>query len=467
MISVKKLISGINLPRREQFFGCHPDFKKHFKECEKKVLQERRSELMLGEKISLDDLYSSIHPEIYIIPRSKHFNVFDHWEDTIGIERVALPFSSNDFYVDVDYYRKEKSALVELWNTASFFRLGRISQLGYLVPPRTYLPDENEKVYYFFPQFPHNRLMHSWLTAILADVVLARCGFSRNERSPFVLTAGCHDLATPAGGDSVMRIDPQNLSEETNFSYLLKREGLDKKWSKEFGFNLEESQEWVNGKGTMGKLLTMIDKMTYEALDCYWVGSMGPGKIRNFIKRNPLVMDVWETIQVTPDRSHFYIADSARLYKLLVLRALEFQELLLDPYCRVLDHTLHKEIEALYQKKAITKDDLLTFDDSWLNLFLQEHSKRRKRHLSFLATPDDYLWVKLETQEESEKFGKKLGNKFSHSEYIRPFSTGLDWNTINEKKEIVPAREEISFKKVRHLERIANSFAGWYVYYLK
>lgn len=463
---MKKYMSGIDVPNPYPFFGDHPEFKNHFRECRKKVLREGKLDLLLGEKISLDELYISAHPETYLIPKNRYLNVIDHWGEPIGLERMILPFSSNDFYVNLDY-RKEKSALVELWNTPAFHRLGRISQLGYLVPPRTYSPNENKKVYYFFPQFPHNRLMHSWLTAILADVILARCGFSRKDRSSFVLAAGCHDIATPAGGDSVMRIDPQNLSEETNFSYLLKREGLDKKWKDEFEFNLEEAQDWIKGKGVMGKLLTMIDKLTYEALDCYWVGSIRPGKIRNFIKRNPLVMDSWETIRVTPDRSHFYFSDFHKLHKLLMLRAFEFQELLLDPYCRALDHTLYKEIEGLYQKRMITKDDLLTLDDSWLNIILQEHSERRKRPMSFFATPDDYLWIKFGNLEESERFRVELGDRFSHSEYIHPFSTGLDWKTINEKGEIVLARKVISSSRVRYIEKIAKSFVGWYVYYYK
>jgi hypothetical protein len=466
VISVRKKLLDDGFRQPKAFFGCHPNFSKHFGACRRDVFRNGKLDLMLGEKLTLEDLQISVHPEVYLIPRNKYFNVVDSWGDSIGIERITFPFSSTDFYVDIDY-GKEKSALLELWHTPAFIRLGRISQLGYLVPPNTYQYGEKNKVFYYLPTFPHNRYMHSWLTAILADVILARCGFSRKERAPFVLTAGCHDIATPAGGDSVMRIDPQNLSEEENFSYLLKKCGLDKKWKKEFNFNLKEASSWVKGRGAMGKLLTMIDKMAYAALDCYWVGNIRPGRIRSFIKMNPLVMDAWETIQVTPDRSRFYFSDSQKLHKLIILRALEFQELLLDPYCRALDHTLYKEIGELYHKNIITRDDLLTLDDSWLDHILQDYSERRKRPLSFLATPDDYLWIKFHDQKKAEEFRKKLGDRFSHSECIHPFSTGLDWDTMNKKGEIVPAREAIPYERIKYLEKISKSFAGWYVYYYK
>lgn len=69
------------------------------------------------------------------------------------------------------------------------------------------IPDPEIKVSVekFFNEL-HSR-DYSILTAALMEVILARNGFSKNERDAAVLTAACHDIAMPAGGNLTQEID--------------------------------------------------------------------------------------------------------------------------------------------------------------------------------------------------------------------------------------------------------------------
>lgn len=450
-------------------FGQHPEFGRRFKASWakthkiKKGSPQKLDELVFGKEVSLSDIADSRHPKVFVIPRDRFLSVVDAWDDVIGFERTIFPFSSTDFYVDID----EKGLFNELCRSEPFSRLGGISQLGYLVPPRPEGWDKNVNIAYIRPTFVHNRWIHSLLVTILTEVILARNGFSREERAPVVLTAGSHDIAIPAGGDSVKRVDPKNLNEEKNFSWVLKQHGLAKYWTKQFGFNLSLAKKWVKGEGLFGRLLDAIDKISYTALDCYWIGFERPCQIRNFCLENPLVMDVWQDISFTPDKTDFAFSNPERLFKFLLLRAYEHQELLLNPYCRALDLFLKRLVEPLYQAGIITREQLLAWDDQQLEDVL---ARFYPQELKFFIEPEELSCKKFTTTLKSRKFCLKLGKRLDHAEYISGFSTCLDWpvwkkNWLTWKKKMVPLREAISQGKVKLLEEIAASTRGYYVYY--
>lgn len=272
-------------------FGKHPDFEKDFRKNRKRARclikkgrLEKFEEAVMGKKTYLSELFNPKHPDVFLIPRCKHLFVVDDWEDAIGFERISFPFSSTDFYVDID---KEESVFYPFGHSGAFFRIGGIDQLGYLVPPRPDDWDKNVSVAYIMPQFPHTRWIHSMITAILMEVILSRNGFSKKDRDPKVLTAASHDIAIPAGGDSVKRVDPDNLREEDNFIWVLQYYGLEKAWSENFSFNSELAKEWVEGNGVFGELLDAIDKISYTALDCYYLGLTREGKVRDSCSKNP------------------------------------------------------------------------------------------------------------------------------------------------------------------------------------
>src|SRR3989344_5328417 len=331
-------------------FGAHPDFLKDFNSYREKI-GTLPWNLLMGEEISLSALADPRHPEVFVIPRDRHLSVVDEWGDVIGFMQTRFPFSSTDFYANLT---EGKGVFGELFHCNPFYRLGDIVQLGYLVPPH---PDDwldDQRIAYMVPAFRHTRWVHSLVAAILLEVILARNGFSGKEKDPAVLTVACHDVAMPAGGDSVKRVDPENLDEEKNFSWVMEKSGLVEKWAKRFGFQLDLAQQWVRNEGLFGRLLDVVDKLSYTALDCYAIGRERPGKIRSLCAVFPLIMDVWQDIRFTEDRTAFAFTNAQRLFNFLLLRAYEHDEFLFNPYSRALDLFLKKKVQPLYDAGFIT-----------------------------------------------------------------------------------------------------------------
>ncbi len=465
-------ISGFRSPAPFNF-GQHPDFDfkayqrdacrvlgkreraKTLKEAERRIYDY----LGLWEKreLSISKLFNPLHPDVFLIPRNRFCFPVDEWDDAIGFERTVFPFSSYDFYVDVD---KQGSIFYEICHTTAFQRLNGISQLGYLVPPRPKEWDKNISIAYLVPPFPHTRWMHSLLAAIITEVVLARNGFSKEMRIPRVLTAGFHDITTTAGGDSVKRVDPKNLKEERTFAWVIRRYGLDKRWEEQFGFNLAVAEGWVAGKEAFGQLLDFIDKICYTALDCFHLGVQRRGKVRTLCLEHPLVMDVWQDI-ITLDKHNFVFANPENLFRFLLLRAYEHKELIFNPYSRALDLFLKKLVLPLYRKRIITREHLLTKDDNWLQGILEKYYPRQ---IKWYIEPEELSWKKFKTAREQRMFCKELGRRLDHAEHILKFDTGLDFPVLDNGR-VIPLKEAISQEKVKLLENIAASMKGYYVYY--
>lgn len=434
-----------------QHFGSHPEFPKGLLS---EIWQYKRT-------VPLDSFYDPSHPEIFLIPRNNFFEVLDYFDDSIGIERISFPFSSFDFFIDFE--RNEKGVFHSLTKNPTFRRMGGISQLGYLFPKDDRIDHKHQKVFYLPPAFPHTRWLHSLTTAILAELILTRNDFSFNARAPFVLAAGSHDIATPAGGDSTMRIE-KDLSEEKNYSQVLTMNGLHKKWEKRFNFNLGEAQSWVNGKGVLGHLLDIVDKISYTCLDCYFLGLEKSNLVRTFCDENPLVMDIWQDIVYDHEYGFFYFKNPERLYNFLHLRALEHLELLFEPRSRALDFYIGKYVKKLYQKGTITKMDLLTKNDSWLNLIFEEEFPNE---FNCIISPDELIWKKFQTKEELEKFSLEIDSeKIDHVDHIKGFKLGIDW-LVNYKGRITRLKDCISKKKLQALLDIVELTKGWCLYYKK
>jgi hypothetical protein len=294
------------------------------------------------------------------------------------------------------------------------------------------------------------------LVTVLTDLILARNGFDSGKRAPVILAAGGHDIAIPAGGDSVKRADPEGLDEEKNFSWVIEHCKLDKAWKK-YGFNLPEAQKIVENAGVFGRLLDFTDKIAYTALDCYFLGLMRPGEIRNLCISHPLVMDVWQDI-VFSGKEGFVFSDAGRLFDFLLLRAYEFQEFLLNPYSRALDLYLKGLVKPLYEKGEITKEQLLTNDDMWLERFLEERCPGK---ISSYIEPEKLSCRKFKTKAKEERFLAVAGNTVDHEEHLTGFSSGLDWKILGGGT----LREAVSKEKAGLLEGVIESTKGYYVYY--
>lgn len=446
-------------------FGDHPKVRRalerHHRDVrnpkKQKSLHRKMWKRIKDKGVPVQRFANSRHPEVFIIPRDMQRLLVEGSEGEVAaFHKMELPFSSTDFFVDID-----EADLFHVFASNPLFRLTMVSQLGYLVPPRPDEWDKEQSIAYTVPQFRHSRWEHSLLMAMLMEVILARNGFFQKERAAKVLTAACHDIAMPAGGDSVKRVDPKALDEEENFAWVLNHYGLAEKWSGEYGFDIILAQEMVRGKGMFGRLLDVLDKISYTALDCYHVGLVRPGQIRDLCIEHPLIMDVWQDIRFTADKTKFFFLKPKRLFHFLLLRAYEYQEFLFNPYSRALDLFLKNLVQPLYDKGIITREQLLTCSDNWLEIILTKHYPGA---LKPIIEPELLSFQKFETEEEQQAFADRLGNKLSHTEHINGIKTGLDW-LVRHWGRIIPLREAILQDEVDLLEGVARSTIGYYVYY--
>jgi len=437
-------------------FGQHPEFQRAFKKWQREV---KRGEP--PHAVPLADIFRV--GKVYLILRNRYVEAVDDFGDRITTgspDNAILPFSSYDLFADIyeDPYFKE---LLE----RPFFRLGGISQLGYLVPPRPEDWKLDVAMIYPAPYFVHTRWAHSRLVAFLMEAILAKHGYTEQERLPVVLASAYHDVATPAGGDSVKRVDPEGLDEEDNFEWVLDHHGLTQKWSNEYGFDMAKAKEWVKGIGLFGRLLDIIDRMAYTALDCYYVGSSRPCKLRSLGLENPLAMDVWQDLKFNNDRSNFAFTDPSRLFQFLLFRACEHKELLMNPYSRALDFLLQQLVQPLYKSGTITREQLLLGDDDWLRIVLQEHCP--DKNVWCFLEPELLGWKKFETLEELEIF--RSGNEaIDHVEYMKGFDTGLNLGVYSGSDEkIVAVKALLRDEQTNELEEMSRQIRGYYAYFIK
>ncbi|MDD5750321.1 MAG: hypothetical protein PHU56_01560 [Candidatus Pacebacteria bacterium] len=434
-------------------FGQHPGFQKAFQEWQQQV---KRGEI--PEAVSLDSILSL--GRVHLVPRDRYVEIIDSFGDKIatGSPDIAiLPFSSYDLLADV----YEDTFFKELLGQP-FFRLGGISQLGYLVPPKPDNWKSDTAMIYPAPYFSHTRWAHSRLVAFLMEAILAKHDYTEQERLPVVLASAYHDIATPAGGDSVKRVDPAGLDEEENFEWALRHYGLAQRWSDEYGFDMEKAKGWVNGRELFGRVLDVVDRMAYTALDCYYVGSSRPCDVRSVGLKNPLTMDVWQDLKFNDGRSDFAFTDPDRLFHFLLFRAYEHKDLLTNPYSRAMDSLLQQLVKPLYDKGTITREQLLLGDDNWLNSVLQEHYP--DKNVWCFIEPERLDWKKFDSLEELQTFCSGRKQAVDHVEYMKGFDTGLSIGAHSDAK-IVPVRDLLKDEQVGELEEISRQTKGYYAYF--
>jgi hypothetical protein len=420
------------------------------------MLSFKKSKLtasLFGE-VPIRNFFSSIHPEVYLIPQADYFKVVDDFGDAVGFFQLPMPFSSFNFYADFDL---DGGVFSALYHEPTFHRMGGISQLGYLCSPKPASILEKTKVYYSVPHFPHTRWGHSLLTGILAELVLARNGFSKAERDPFVLAAACHDIAMPAGGDSVMRVDPERLSEENNFRYVMERDGLAVRWAEQFGFDITEAEKWVHNLGPFGKLLDVIDKIAYTAHDAHYVSNVLDSRVKRYCNQHQLMMDVWQDIRF--DGENVWFASPPRLFDFLLLRAYLHCDIYLNPRSRALDYVLFNQVARHYRPEM--REQLLLWNDEQLEIWLQGKGESG----GLVSSPDDLVWEKFANQKEADSFIAHV-KRLSHVDHVKPFKTGLDWIVGNGRQ-----RTQLQFvipkRKIDQLESLSKRHSGWYVYYFQ
>ncbi len=296
------------------------------------------------------------------------------------VEEPELPYAGFGYIVEEGGLVEDTVRGFNLW------RLNHVAQLGLLQVPTIGPKGESiaGRIY------THNRYTHSLDVYALINLMAIRCDLSDHERTHLIVAALTHDALTPAGGDSIKRINSTLFDEDAHYSSMFKREFWPELRNK---YQLDETllSSIIMGQGKLGRFLDLADKLAYTARDVNAFISSLPRQtpdgmsteqalIRDTVAQDPLICGLWDSIKVVNDQ--VVVTDLDRLARFLKLRALMFKALYYNPSARVHeDVTVGLIAGYLFEKGDLTKSRLLVTVDSEL------HERLEK----FLGVPSLFL----------------------------------------------------------------------------
>ncbi|MCX6722267.1 MAG: hypothetical protein NTY04_03730, partial [Candidatus Staskawiczbacteria bacterium] len=320
------------------------------------------------------------------LPKDARMYIRKSWAMTDGLDSLAIV--PNFPLTGIGYIVCDDTLAVDACRTFKLFRLSRVKQLSFLHDPVLRETDRSAGCL----MFDHTRYLHSLDAYVLGNLVFANnqraienwcheagINWAQLENS-FRTAVISHDALTPAGGDSVKLIDPQAFDEETHFSELLvgdEWESFEKRWNVNGGL----IASIVRGEGLLGSILDLVDKTSYIARDAaaYYMmpmtkdsfrrrpySSTGYCAVNDLLSSAGNVCGLWESAKVIAGK--LVIGDVGRLEKFLILRALLFRELYYNPASRFFEYLVGKGvIKYLYDRKQITRQELLANGDEWVH----------------------------------------------------------------------------------------------------
>ena len=285
--------------------------------------------------------------------------------------------------------KKENGMIKGLEDGLQLWRLRQIYQLAWLKVPAG--PGDLQD------NFSHDRLGHSCTVLAVASLIGRNIGLSEKDMKALQTGAFTHDVLTPAGGDRTKAIDPKAFDEDVNYleAFTLYPGRLFPTFSSVADWKETEKQlpdknilaEIVQGKGFLGNILDIADKISYVGSDAaiYTGGTIrfptcfeDPDyqEIENIVKQateNQLsTCAPWSDVMKKGEQ--IYFSSPERLAGFLKLRALMFRNLYYNPKSRNVEHVLASVMgRALYQNKTLTREQLLTMNDYELKSVLRNN----------------------------------------------------------------------------------------------
>ena len=273
------------------------------------------------------------------------------------------------------YAIQEEGIIADLCRVFPMWRLDHIHQLGFLQAP------------YYREHFMRDllskgsRYLHSHDVFVIARLIGVNLRLSRILQNNLDTAALLHDIQTPAGGDSLMLVDYANLSEERNFWLIFEQAD----WSEvreRYSLDPQMIIEAVNGKGLLGEILDIADKLAYVARDLYLTmhqihagasrGMHGLLMLERLGKEFTEACSIWDSIELVDGKLVF--TDVRRLVTFLKIRTLLFRELYYSPESRFGEYMMSRIFgKVLYNKGILTRDNLLKMGDEELIWLFDKH----------------------------------------------------------------------------------------------
>lgn len=245
-----------------------------------------------------------------------------------------LPYSDTyGFAVREGGFIESICAAFKLW------RLRRIHQLGFLSYPIRGGTGHRGLGF----RFHHTRFAHTLEVAFLMTILMINAGADERELRIGQLAALLHDALTPAGGDSVKAIDPENLDEEKGIETLLAKTSEWPQLKKELAIQEEDVIRIIQGEGVMGALLDVADKVSYVSRDLSLIVPPDHHRDRGWRSDSfleivglttgrPGICAVWDDVRIAGKQVCF--TNPYKLGDFLILRAMLFRDLYHSPHTR-------------------------------------------------------------------------------------------------------------------------------------
>jgi hypothetical protein len=270
------------------------------------------------------------------------------------------------------------SFLSEVIRTFGLFRLSNITQLEYLEDP-----DEPPLWMESDIRFHHTRFLHSlnvWAIALAISEVNKswfdeRPGF----REALQVAALTHDVLTPAGGDTTKAIDPVAFDEDLEYNNAI----TDKRrqFLAHHGVDPDLCIKTVLGKGVLGTILDIADKLAYTGHDTNYFGNkpiLGHWPVANrgaiekeLRKTRGKACTIWQSVRIHNDV--VWNEDTNGLTNFLVLRGMMFRHLYTNPKARYKEALImYSVLSFLYETRKLTRPQLLDMNDNDLQAFVNQ-----------------------------------------------------------------------------------------------
>lgn len=305
-------------------------------------------------------------------------------------------------YTKISYGCLEGGLVHHLHDVFNLHRLYNVRQLGFLTMP---LKSNVARL-----MFPHSRGVHHLDTAAIGLNII-RNNHELQESMHVLEAAFCsHDALTPAGSDTTKFIDSKKFDEEMNFNMLFSKPGW-KQIRNIYDIEEELLYETVCGKGILGHVLDIADKIAYTARDisCFIGGNIDDeyrsGELelfheaRKIIKENPDFCSLWNDVKIY--NGDVVFTNPLALARFLKIRAIATAELYKKDHARVIENVLaRKLIKIPYDAGEISANDLLSWNDQMLEEFL-----RKKYGISFFILFFDHSqYLEFPTQQARKEF---------------------------------------------------------------
>ena len=390
-----------------------------------------------------------------------------------------LKFSDLRTWIYEDELAYQASKAFSIW------RLGEIKQLSFLA----YAGPTPETQY--FMGFDHTRLEHTDQVVKIGEAILRRNNASKEDITLSAIASVLHDVATPALGDAVKKIDPVNLNEEDFWS-----EGLDeggRNFIKENGLEMQQIDDVIHNRGIIGQVLDISDRISYvmldlsqlmtaEHLDTTMSSATDMGyreEIAQVLRQDTNVGSIYRDVVVDFENNDFYFTNPERLRRFIELRALLNKYLYLHPVSQARDMLVVSFVRPYYSfdesetTKLTPKKLRKMTDDQALDFLGEKHPELEesvygglgRKASMFLSFEQWYpqFWAMFDSEDEMEARRQELerqGFFIRGSVESKGFNPLTHYKVLTDDGRIIPFKEYDSDCAER-IERIMEDTKGY------